>query len=103
MPPLREVRRNVRYGRTAKNGRGIVPAELAAGMVRTRIEAIASLGGQVDAPNEGDAVVNHNDLLVVAMHGTLFRVGNGLDLRPGPEFVHHTSDVLAIGAEERQR
>jgi hypothetical protein len=71
--------------------------------VGIRVEPVARLRRQIDPADEGDVVVDHDDLLVVAMHGPFLRIRDRLDLRTGRERVESARHVLAIGAEERQR
>jgi hypothetical protein len=94
---------DVRHDGTSKQAGGVMPAELAARGVGIRVEPVARLGGQIDAADERNMVVDHGDLLVVAMQGSLLRVRNRLDPRARRERVESTRHVLAIGVEERQR
>jgi hypothetical protein len=50
--------------------------------------------GQVDAADKRDLVIDHDELLVVAVHRTLMRVQRSL----GPRLAHEL-----IGARARQR
>src|SRR5205807_7718214 len=67
LPALAEVRRDVRDGGTAEHAEGIVPADVAAGLVLGGVEAVARVRRQVDAADECDAVVDDDDLLVVTV------------------------------------
>jgi hypothetical protein len=68
-----------------------VPADLAAGAVATAVEAIAGFRGQVDSADEGDAVVDHDRLLVVAVQGPLLPIECTVDLRSSAEALAHPS------------
>ena len=94
---------DVRHDGTLKQAGDVVPAELAACGVGIRVESVARLCREVDAAYEGEVVVDQHDLLVVAMQGSFLRVRDCLDLRARCERVESARDVLAIGAEERQR
>jgi hypothetical protein len=71
--------------------------------VSGRVVAIAGVGRQVDAADEGDPVVDHDELLVMAVQRPLLRVGRDCDLRPEGERMPRVVDVTAVGVEERQR
>ena len=45
------------------------------------VEAVAALGGEIHPTDEGDAIVDDDDLLVVAMQRPFLRVGGTLHLR----------------------
>jgi len=52
-----------------------------------RVITITAEVRQVDAADKGDLVVDHDELLVVAVHRALVRVQRGLDARPAHELV----------------
>ena len=81
----------------------VVPADVRARRVVAPVEAVARLGGEVDAADERDAVVDDDRLLVVAVHRPLLRVERALDLRAAHEAIAHLPHVSARGTEERQR
>jgi hypothetical protein len=53
------------------------------------VEAIAGFRGQVDSADEGDAVVDHDRLLVVAVHRPLLRIERAANLCPAAEVLAH--------------
>src|SRR5512132_2347876 len=76
--------------RRARDARArVVPADLAASAMATAVEAIAGFRGKVDSADEGDAVVDHDRLLVVAVHRPLLRIERAADLGPGAEVLAH--------------
>ena len=80
-----------------------MPAEPLPRGVLAHVEAVAGEGGQVDAAHEGHAVVDHDQLLVVAVHRPLPRVERHRDPRPADELVAHAAHLATVGMEERQR
>ncbi len=73
--------------------RSVVPADRSAGGVVVRVEPVAGFGCQVDAADEGDAVVDDDRLFVMAVHRPLLRIEGALDL------VSDRSDALAHRAD----
>ena len=68
-----------------------------------RVVAITAEVRQVDAADEGDLVVDHDELLVVAVHRALVRVQRGLDARPAHELVAPLAHGGAARREHRHR
>jgi hypothetical protein len=64
---------------------------------------IAGFRGQVDSADEGDAVVDDDRLLVVAVHRPLLRIERAADLRAGTEALAHPSYRPPRGPKHRQR
>ena len=79
LPSEREVRGNVRHRRPGDARRHVVPADRAPGLMARSIPAIAIEGGEVDAPDVRDPVVDHDRLLVVTVHRPLARIQGALD------------------------
>ncbi len=79
----------------------VVPAHAPARPVVAVVESPAGERREVDAADEGDAVVDDHELLVVAVHRPLLRVEPGLDARSGDELVAHRTHLAAVGMEER--
>ena len=73
-PAQVEVLGDVRDDRAAQPGADVVPAQAPAGRVPARVPAVAAEVGEVDAADEGDLVVDHDELLVVAVQEALARV-----------------------------
>ena len=71
--------------------------------VMARVESVAGLRGEVDAADERDAVVDHDRLLVMAMHRPLLRVERALDARVLRQAVPHLAHLATRRPEERQR
>ena len=103
VPAQTEVLGDVRDDRTAKEQRGVVPADGAARDVLVRVPAVAGVVGEIDAADERDAIVDDHELLVVAVHRPLLRVRREADARAELERVPDALDVIAVGVEERQR
>ncbi len=57
----------------------VVPADGRARRVLARVESVTGLGGEVDAADERDPVVDHDRLLVVAVQRPLLRIEPTLD------------------------
>ena len=102
LPAEPEVLCHVRDGRPLDANGRVVPAEPAACRMSAGVEAVARLRREVDPADEGDAVVDHDRLLVVAVHRTLACVEAALDAGLPGEGVAHLRDVLPRRAEERQ-
>src|SRR5207244_1375221 len=79
LPAHAEVLGDVRDGRSLDARGCVVPADGAAGRVLADVEAVALLPSEVDAADEGNAIVDHDRLLMVAVQGPLFRVDAALD------------------------
>jgi hypothetical protein len=67
------------------------------------VEAITRLVREVDPADEGDAVVDHDGLLVVAVKRTLSRVQATRDAGATYELVPHPPHLAPGGPEQRQR
>ena len=84
VPAQAEVRGDVRDERAPDPQRGVVPADRAALRMAGLVEAVAGQGGEVDAADEGDAVVDHDELLVMAVERSLAAVAGDGDAPAGP-------------------
>jgi hypothetical protein len=82
---------------------GVVPPEPAARRVVAVIEPVPRERREVDAANERDAVVDDDELLVMAVHRSFSRVELHLDPRALRELVAHRPHLATVGVEERQR
>ncbi len=81
LPASAEVLCDVLDGRPFDPCARVVPTYgCARGMFRG-VVAVAGLGGQVDAADEGDAVVDDDCLLVMAVQGPLLRIQCALHVR----------------------
>ena len=67
MPAQTEVLLHVRNSRPLDPDGRVVPTDPAARDVRRRVPRIAAVEGEVDASDEGDAAVDHDDLFVVTV------------------------------------
>jgi hypothetical protein len=81
----------------------VVPPDPAAGVVTPPIEPVAGEGREIEPPDVCDAVVDENELLMVAVHRPFLRVERDLDPRPVHEPVAHRAHLAAVGVEERKR
>jgi hypothetical protein len=97
------VVRHVGDDRAAQHRQRVVPADVATRLVRGRVVAVSGVRRQVDAADEGDPVVDDDELLVMAVQRPLLRVGHDFDLRPEAERMPGAVDVAAVGVEKRQR
>ena len=80
-----------------------MPADGPASRMGGAVESVAGLGREVDAPDERDPVVDHDRLLVVAVHRALLRIECATDLRPAAEVLAHVAHGASRRPEERQR
>jgi hypothetical protein len=103
VPAFAKVRSDICDSRAANDTERVVPADVAARLVRGGVEPVARIRRQVDPADERDPVVDHDELLVMAVQRALLCVVRELDLRAEGERVPDTVDVLAVGMEERQR
>ena len=103
MPTGPEVLRDVADRGPRDVGAHVVPAERGAGAMGARVEAVPRLRGQVDAADEGDAVIDDDRLLVVAVQRALARIQRAADPRTADQVVAHRPDGPARGREDRQR
>src|SRR5206468_2030500 len=79
----------------------VVPADGAACRVIAGVEAVAGLRREVDSANEGDAIIDHDRLLVVTVQGPFLRVEAALEPGLHGEGVAHTRDLAPRGPEQR--
>lgn len=68
-----------------------------------RVEAVPRFRGQVDATDEGDAVIDDDRLLVVTVQRALSRIERAADPRTAAQVVAHRPDGPARRREDRQR
>ncbi len=78
-------------------------AELASGRMTIPVAAVAAEQAQVDAADEGDAVVDDHELLVVAVERPLPRVERHRDPRASGELVACLTHLASVRVEHRQR
>ena len=95
VPAHVEVVGDVGDGRAFDPRADVVPADGGARGMVTGVEAVAGFGCQVDAADEGDAVVDHDRLLVVAMQRPFVRVERALDLGAADELLAYLPHVAA--------
>jgi hypothetical protein len=69
--------------------------------VLARVEPVTGLRREVDAPDERNAVVDHDRLLVVAMHRPLLRVEPAFDACLVRQPLTHLAHLAARRAKER--
>ena len=81
VPAHLEVFGDVGDGGAEDSGAGVVPAHLGAGRVLVGVVAVAGFRGEIDTADKGDAVVDHDRLLVVAVQRSFLGVQGALDLR----------------------
>lgn len=80
-PTLEEVGADVGDSGTAQAGGCVVPSEPPMHGMSALIEAISTEGGEIDAADEGDLVVDDDELLVMAVQRTLLGVQGAAHLR----------------------
>ena len=102
-PAQEEVRSDVGDERALEPEARVVPAERVARRMLAAVEPLSFEGGQVDAADERDVVVDDDELLVVAVHRPLVRVERHRDARAADELVAHPPHLAAVRVEERQR
>ena len=88
LPAHAEMRGDIRDRRPFEARGDVMPADLSAGDVRLAVEPVSALHREIDAADEGDAVVDDDRLLVVAVQRALPGVGRPLHLRPATELLH---------------
>jgi hypothetical protein len=66
------------------------------------VVAVAPEAGQVDPPDEGDPVVDDDELLVVAVGEALVPIEDAVDPRPPAELLPALADLGPGGLEHRQ-
>ena len=103
VPPKTEVVGDVGDHWALETNGGVVPADPAPRRVLLAVVRVTAVVRQVDATHERDAVVDHDRLLVVAVHQSDAGVELAVDLGPAPEVLDHRSYVAARRAEHRQR
>ena len=103
VPAHPEVLGNVHDGGPFDASAGVVPAYCRPCRVIARVVAVAGLRGEIDATDERHPVVDHDRLLVVAVHRPLMRVEATLDLRPRDQAIPHLPYRLPRRAKQRQR
>ena len=81
----------------------VVPADVGARWMVTRVVAVARFGREIDSADEGDSVVDDDRLLVMAVHRPFLRVERALDLRVLDQLVAHLANVGSGRPKERQR
>ena len=84
---------DVRDGRSFDPHGHVMPSDPAAGGVLLAVVRIAAVVREVDASDERDPVVDHDRLLVVAVHVTDTRVQLALDVGPPAEALRHRAHV----------
>ena len=87
--------RHIGDHRTFEAGAHVVPADLRPCDVRGAVEAVSTLGREVDAADERDAIVDHDRLLVMAVQRPLPRVEATLDRIALAESLLHLLDLAA--------
>ena len=93
--------RDVGHGR-AFDARGrVVPPDAPAGAVRAGVERVTAVERQVDPPDEGDAVVDHDRLLVVRVPDAGAPVHGAPDARVPNEVLAHVAHVAPRRPERR--
>ena len=80
-----------------------MPADRRPRRVIARVVAVAGLGGEIDAADERHPVVDHDRLLVMAVHRPLVRVEAALNLRSRDQAIPHLPYRVPGRAEQRQR
>ena len=90
-------------GRTLDPSGRVVPADGAACRMLAGVEAIAGLRREVDSADEGDAIIDHDRLLVVTVQRAFLRVEAALDPGLLGEGVAHPRDLAPRRPEQRQR
>ena len=95
--------RHVGDDRSTEPDGSVVPTLLSARRVLLCVPALALVVRQVDAADERDAIVDDDELLVMAVHRPFLRVGGKPYSRAELERMPHAVDVLAVRMEEGQR
>ena len=81
MPAHAEVVADVAHRGSFDARAGVVPADTHARGMVVRVVAVAGFGGEVDATDEGDPIVDDDRLLVMAVHRPFLGVQRALDSR----------------------
>ena len=102
-PPQPEVLGDVGDHRPLEPNARVVPPQPPSRRMVAPVEAVAGERRQIDPADVRDAIVDEDELLVVAVHRTLLRVQLHLDAGAVDELVAHLPHLAAIGMEERQR
>lgn len=102
-PAEEEVRRDLRHERALQAHAGVVPAERVARRMVAVVEPLAPERREVDPTDEGDPIVDDDELLVMTVHRSLVRVEGHRDARAANQLVAHAPHLSPIGMEERQR
>jgi hypothetical protein len=87
LPALGDVAADVGHRRPAQPRGDVVPAHPPAPRMLGRVITITAKIRQIDAADKRELVVDHDELLVVAVHRALVRVQRGLDPRPAHELI----------------
>ena len=94
---------HVGHSRTVDTNGGIVPADSTPRDMRWGVPRISTVEREVDPSHEGDATVDHDRLLVVAVREPRAAVGVSLDLRMAGEGIEHLANIFLRGLEDRER
>jgi hypothetical protein len=103
LPALSEVTSDIADRRPAQPCRDVVPAHPSTRRMLRCVVAIATEVRQVDAADEGDLVVDHDELLVVTVQRTLVRVQRDLDARAAHQLVAPRAHAAATRREHGHR
>src|SRR5204863_4921874 len=102
LPAKAEVLGHVADRRPFEAASGVVPPEPFTSRVIAPVEAAPRVVGQVDPADEGDSVVDDDELFVMAVHRALPRVQRAADARAACECVAKLPALCSIRVEERK-
>ncbi len=94
---------DVRDSRTLDTNRRVVPADATARDVCRRVVRVATVQRQIDSPDEGHPAIDHDRLLVMAVHETRAPVGPSVDLRMPGQRIEHLPHVPMRRLEQGNR
>ena len=94
---------DIAHDRTLQLGGNVVPSEPAARGVVAGVVAIAREVGHVDAPDKGDLIIDHDRLLVMAVHRPLPCVESALDTGGAAQPLANGANLAARRMEQRNR
>jgi hypothetical protein len=89
--------RHVGHERPANTNRQMMPAQGRRLRVRLTVVAIAVAIGEINAADEGEIIIDHDDLLVMAMNEMLSGVETHPHARPGRQRLAISSHIAGRG------
>ena len=103
MPAHRKILRDILHRGPRDPCRDIMPADRSPRRVVLGIPSVAMEVGQVDATDERDAIIDHDRLLMVAMHRPLPGVERTLNAAARHQLIANLSSIATPGPQHGQR